>query len=89
MRMAKVSVGVLSAVTALALVVGGADAKPLYIKKAQAAGHKDVKNCAHCHTEKKPIKELNPVGQWLHKQKETKKAQEVDLTWLKDYSPSK
>lgn len=89
MTMTRGRTTVAATVAALALLAGTVGAKPLFIKKAQEGGHKDVKSCTYCHTDKKPVKELNPVGLWLQKQKETKKAQEVDPTWLKDYTPSK
>jgi cytochrome c-type biogenesis protein CcmH/NrfF len=61
-------------------------------KKAKAAGIAEATNCMYCHNEKMPKKEAvtnNERGKWLVDQKEAKKAKEVDVTWLKDYTPPK
>jgi hypothetical protein len=60
-------------------------------KKAKEAGF-DATNCQYCHVDKLPKKdahEMNDRGKWLVAQKDTKKAKEVDVTWLKDYVEKK
>ena len=60
------------------------------MKKAKEAGIASVTNCQSCHTAKLPSKtshEFNDMGNWLVKEKETRKAKAVDVTWLKEYVP--
>jgi hypothetical protein len=57
-------------------------------KKAKAAGF-PAANCMYCHGEKLPKKGAvthNDRGKWLIAEKGTRKAKEVDVTWLKDYT---
>jgi len=61
-------------------------------KKAKEAGFKESINCSYCHNEKLPKKGAvtnNERGQWLADQKQKKATKEIDVTWLKDYTPSK
>lgn len=56
-------------------------------KKAKEAGF-PAANCLYCHNEKLPAKGKvtnNERGAFLVKQKEAKKAKEVDPAWLKDF----
>lgn len=73
----------------LALLLAGmpAQAKLPWVKKAQAAGFADVKNCASCHINEKPKKGegYNERGKFLMDMKAKHKAAEIDLAWLKDY----
>jgi hypothetical protein len=60
-------------------------------KKAKELGYAAA-NCQYCHVDKLPKKDdhkFNERGEWLHEQKEKKKAKEVDVTWLKDYVEKK
>jgi hypothetical protein len=60
-------------------------------KQAKDAGVQGVA-CITCHGEKMPKKTamtLNDKGKWLVAQKESKKAKEVDGSWLKDYKEEK
>ncbi len=67
-----------------------ASAKVPWVKKAQKAGIDAVKDCKSCHTsDKASAKDLNDMGKWLMDQKKAKKAEDVDLAWLKDYKPKK
>ena len=57
-------------------------------KKAREQGFKDA-NCLYCHNEKLPSKGKvthNERGKWLVAQKDAKKAKEVDIAWLKEYT---
>lgn len=57
-------------------------------KKAKAAGFAAA-NCLYCHGEKLPKKGAathNDRGKWLIAEKEKRKAKEVDVAWLKDYT---
>jgi hypothetical protein len=60
-------------------------AKPAWVKKAQEMGFKEIQNCQACHTAKPPA--LAPMGQWLKDEKAKRKADQVDLAWIKDYKP--
>ncbi|HEX9148757.1 MAG TPA: hypothetical protein VF958_06295 [Thermoanaerobaculia bacterium] len=56
-------------------------------KKAKALGM-PADNCLYCHNEKLPKKGAvthNERGKWLIAQKQTRKAKEIDVAWLKDY----
>lgn len=56
-------------------------------KAAKKAGI-EAKNCLYCHNEKLPKKDAftnNHRGEWLLAQKEERKAEEIDVAWLKDY----
>jgi hypothetical protein len=84
--MNKPLVGVL---TALVILAGAqpSHATMAMQKKAKELGLK-VENCLSCHNEKMPAKGKvtnNDRGEFLVKQKEAKKAKEVDVAWLKDY----
>lgn len=60
-------------------------------KKAKELGY-PATNCQYCHEDKLPKKDahkFNERGQWLHEQKEKKKAKEVDVAWLKEYVEKK
>jgi hypothetical protein len=60
-------------------------------KKAKEAGF-PAANCMYCHAEKLPTKGKvtnNERGAFLIKQKEEKKAKEVDVAWLKDFVEAK
>ena len=60
-------------------------------KKAKEAGF-PAANCLYCHNEKLPMKGKvthNERGTFLIKQKEAKKAKEVDMAWLKEFVETK
>ena len=85
--MNKPIVGVL---TAVALLAGAqtSQATMAMQKKAKELGFQESTNCLYCHGEKMPKKEsstYNDRGTFLMKQKEAKKAKEVDVAWLKEY----
>ncbi|MBI3131372.1 MAG: hypothetical protein HYZ13_08445 [Acidobacteria bacterium] len=64
-----------------------------FVKKAQAAGFTEVKNCKSCHEAAMPKKgdkmEFNDMGKFLMAEKAKRKAAEVDVAWLKDYKAKK
>ena len=86
--------GFVGGVAAVGLLLVGAQPAHATLdiqKKAKAAGF-DAPNCLYCHTDKLPKKGAvnhNDRGKWLLAQKEAKKAKEVDVSWLKDYTPPK
>ena len=80
MRTSTLSLAILA--TAL-LAPMSMQAKPAWVKKAQDLGFNDIKNCAACHTAKPPA--LVELGQWLKDEKSKRKADQVDLAWIKDY----
>ena len=62
-------------------------------KKAKELGY-PATNCLYCHADKLPKKDaaaLNERGKWLveKREKEAKKAKEIDVAWLKDYVEKK
>jgi hypothetical protein len=78
--------GVLAACVLLAGAVPSHATMPIQ-KAAKEAGF-PAANCLYCHAEKMPAKgkaTYNDRGTFLVKQKETKKAKDVDVAWLKDY----
>jgi hypothetical protein len=61
-------------------------------KKAKELGIAGVTDCMSCHGEKLPKKgasTLNDRGKWLVAEKEKRGAKEIDVAWLKDYTPKK
>jgi hypothetical protein len=71
----------------LATNAGPAQAGMALQKRAKEAGF-PAANCQYCHNEKLPAKgkvTQNARGEFLLKQKEAKKAKEVDVAWLKEY----
>jgi hypothetical protein len=62
----------------------GAEAKPTWLKKAQAIDP-EIKDCKACHTSSKG-RELNAErGQFLARKKDELQAKQVDLEWLREY----
>ena len=59
-------------------------AKAPWVKKAQAAGFTEIKDCKSCHT-KSSGRELNARGAFLADRKNELDVEDVDLQWLKDY----
>ena len=76
----------LALATALALSVP-VQAKPAFLKKAQELKLANVKSCASCHVgAPKKDGNMTEMGKWLIAQKASRKAAEVDVAWLKDYT---
>ncbi len=85
--MNKPLVGIL---TAFALVAGAVPSHAtMPIQKAAKEAGYPATNCLYCHNEKLPVKgkavSHNERGTYLVKQKEAKKAKEVDVAWLKEF----
>jgi hypothetical protein len=80
--------------TAGALLLGAQPSQATLViqKKAKEAGY-PATNCLYCHNEKLPVKGKavthNERGTFLIKQKEAKKAKEVDVAWLKEFVEAK
>jgi hypothetical protein len=58
------------------------------MQKAAKKAELGITKCIDCHNEKLPKKDAvtyNDKGQWLIDQKKEREAEEVDVTWLKDY----
>ena len=84
--MTKPLAGILAACILLAGAVPSHATMPIQ-KKSKEAGF-PAANCLYCHNEKLPMKGKvthNERGAFLVKQKEAKKAKEVDVAWLKDF----
>jgi mono/diheme cytochrome c family protein len=78
--------------SALLFTGGALSAKAPWVKKAQKEGFSQIQNCRSCHAADKPNAKGEPFGEvakWLIEQKKTRKAQEVDLAWLKEYYAKK
>lgn len=80
MRKLTLSIAILAAAI---LVPVSMQAKTPWVKKSQELGFKDITNCQACHTAKMPG--LNDLGNWLVAEKAKRKADQVDLAWMKDY----
>jgi hypothetical protein len=82
---------VMLTIAAGGLLISGqfALAKPPFLAKAKELGLPGIDSCQACHisTEKGNAK-WNERGLWLKAKKEELKAEEVDVTWLKDYKPT-
>jgi hypothetical protein len=82
---------VLLASTGLIVVPGLVSADPKLMAAAKAAGL-PAQSCQYCHTEALPKKEtfkpesLNERGKWLVEEKKKQNAQDVDVSWLKNYT---
>jgi len=93
-KIRRVGLTVAAFYVALVAIQGLATAKGLWVKQSKDLGF-PAENCLYCHTEKMPKKDtfkadaLNDRGKWLMSQKESKKAAEIDLNWLKDYPGGK
>jgi hypothetical protein len=73
------------------LVVAPSSATMPMQKKAKELGM-PADNCLYCHGEKMPKKDAatyNDRGKWLIAEKDSRKAKEVDVAWLKDYPADK
>jgi hypothetical protein len=57
---------------------------PPFLKKAQSLGF-PAKDCTYCHVNAKGGEPLNPRGEWLHKEEHRRKADAIDVAWLKEY----
>lgn len=91
--MRRSGIALMAVVVAGALGAPSADAKAVWVKKAQDMGHKDlVVNCQSCHKAKLPTAKANDLndtlGAFLAKKKKDAGAKEIDLKWLKDYKPA-
>jgi hypothetical protein len=76
----------LFAVLLLAIVGLPAQAKLPFVKKAQALGFAEIKDCKACHVGvAKKGGEQTERGKFLSATKAKLNAPEVDLAWLKDY----
>lgn len=87
--MNKKIVGVLTVAVVLAAAPSHATMK---LQKAAKDAGFPAANCLYCHAEKMPAKgkaTYNERGDFLMKQKEAKKAAEVDVAWLKDFVEAK
>jgi hypothetical protein len=63
-----------------------AQAKMPFVKKAQALGFTEIKDCRACHAGvPKKDGDMTERGKFLKEMKAKKNAPEVDLNWLKDY----
>jgi hypothetical protein len=84
--MNKPRVGIL---TACVLLVGASSSHAtMPIQKAAKEAGFPATSCVYCHVEKMPAKgkaTYNDRGTFLVKQKEAKKAKDVDVAWLKDF----
>lgn len=57
-----------------------------YLSKAKSLGY-PAENCSYCHKMPDSGSDWNERGKWLIEEKKNRKADEVDVKWLKDYKP--
>lgn len=73
------------AVLTLAGIAGSSlvtEAYPPFVKKAEKYG---AKNCLFCHKQPSGGEGWNKRGDWLIAEKDKRKADAIDVTWLDDY----
>ena len=83
-----IALGGLAAALIMSISAPPPAAATMKMQKAAKKGGFEAKNCLYCHNEKLPKKDAvthNARGEWLMSQKEERKAEEVDVAWLKDY----
>ena len=69
----------------VAVMTVGIDAKPEYFERAKELGY-PAQDCTYCHTKPAGGAGWNARGTWLRSQKKARRAKEVDVSWLKDYT---
>ncbi|MGH9897284.1 MAG: hypothetical protein ACRD63_13065 [Pyrinomonadaceae bacterium] len=57
---------------------------PPFLKQAKELGF-PAKNCTYCHINAGGGDEWNARGKWLVEEKKKRKADEIDVGWLKEY----
>ncbi|MFZ4984770.1 MAG: hypothetical protein ACOYLF_04840 [Blastocatellia bacterium] len=75
----------LLAVLMLAGMLGSSlvtEAYPPFVKKAEKYG---AKNCLFCHKQPSGGEGWNKRGDWLIAEKEKRKADAIDMSWLEEY----
>ncbi|NBO66707.1 MAG: hypothetical protein EBU88_18000 [Acidobacteria bacterium] len=73
------------AVLALAIMLGSTlitGAYPPFVKKSEKYG---AKNCLFCHKQPSGGEGWNKRGEWLIAEKDKRKADTIDVTWLEEY----
>lgn len=61
-------------------------AKPQWLRKAQADGFHEIRSCSACHVSDMPSGgPWNDRGNWLIAEKARRRAPDIDVMWLKDY----
>ncbi|MBI4748980.1 MAG: hypothetical protein HY774_10860 [Acidobacteria bacterium] len=73
----------ISAGVVIHLTTSVALARPEFLQEARDLGY-TVKNCQYCHL-MPTSKGLNERGKFLVAEKERRQAEEIDVSWLKDY----
>ena len=64
-------------------------AKPPFLRKAKELGLPGIDSCQACHISTEPgSAKWNARGLWLKAKKQELHAEDVDVTWLKDYKPT-
>lgn len=92
--MIRLALGSVTVVSVVLISMGLALASPPMLTKAKQAGL-PVQNCQYCHVSKLPKKDgftpqdLNERGTWLMTEKDTRKAKDIDVDWLKAYPGGK
>lgn len=84
MRLIKICLTLAFLGAVLTVLAKSSFAYPPFVVRAAKFGAKD---CTFCHVSPDGGPPWNARGQWLIKQKELKKADEVDVNWLADYKP--
>jgi hypothetical protein len=82
----KVVVSLVFASAIITILSFEAIAYPPFMTKARKYGAKD---CTFCHVEPEGGPPWNARGQWLVEEKERRKAEVIDVDWLKEYKEKK
>ena len=91
MKRSNALAGTAVAMAAWLATAGTASANMPIMKKAKDAGY-PATSCIYCHVEKVPKKGAvtqNDRGKFLVDEKGKRKADEIDVAWLKDYKEAK
>lgn len=86
MRRVKSLIAIVFIAGAGVAIAGDAMGFPAFLPKARKFGAKD---CTFCHVNPEGGEPWNERGRWLVAEKERRKADVVDPTWLADYKPEK
>ena len=86
MRPSRSQRGLVAGLVTAAVLVCSRDSRafPQLVEQAKTFGAKD---CTFCHSTPRGMTGWNKRGQWLIKTKLARKAERIDVLWLKEYVP--
>lgn len=86
-KTALTSVVILFAIIYLLVLVKPSFTYPVYMREARAQNY-PASNCSYCHLSIDRGRGWNERGLWLIEQMKKRKADKINVAWLKDYHPS-